>query len=325
METSDDRAAAQWVDDRFAGVVVPSDQQPDPRRVFDRILARHEQRRRRRRTLLYAGCSAIAVLLVIGALPSTRLVAQRVWKKLQAATGVAVVREPEPDITAQGALHFEYTSPKEPAEEVRTVEEAAERAGFVPRLPNWRELGEQSGPGEMRLGVSGARSARIKINVLRLRQVVRQQRNKDVDIPDAWDGVELVSEISPTILAAFGNDHILLTQSLPFAVSVPAGFDLDQLWDLLDPDWRRKFEPNKVAAALPPDVDVDVQQVTLKSGKGTLIKNNTDHETGTFACFFCPVQPHELVLIWFVPDREYALRSDSLTAEEAIRLANAIR
>src|SRR5437870_9473861 len=80
METSDDRAAAQWVDDRFAGVVVPSDQQPDPRRVFDRILARHEQRRRRRRTLLYAGCSAIAVLLVIGALPSTRLVAQRVWK-----------------------------------------------------------------------------------------------------------------------------------------------------------------------------------------------------------------------------------------------------
>jgi hypothetical protein len=70
---------------------------------------------------------------------------------------------------------------------------------------------------------------------------------------------------------------------------------------------------------------VDARHVVLKSGRGTLVKNNSDHEAGTSACFFCPVAAHELVLIWYVPDRQYTLRSDTLNEDEAVRLANAIK
>jgi hypothetical protein len=263
---------------------------------------------------------------VLAALPAGRLIAQRVWQRLT-GTGIAVLRSNDDSKFQASFLHWQIINPAEPAQQVDNIDEAARLAGFVPRLPDWTLFGDQ--PAHVTLGVLGSYGSRITIDVAGLRDAVRKKGLRDVSIPQSWDGTAFVSEIGPTVFAFFDR-QISLRQTPPTALKVPPDFPFTEWLALLDrlgevpAAERAKIRIGDVVQGIEPDPEIDVHEVQLSSARGVFVKNSSDHETKSH-CLFCPVMPHESVVIWFVPDREFVLRGDRISEEKLIQLANAIR
>jgi hypothetical protein len=212
---------------------------------------------------------------------------------------------------------------------VDTVEEAAKAAGFVPRLPDWNVVGER--PTETRFRVVAAVSARVTIDVNRLRQILREE-GKNFNVPQSWDGAEFISETGAAIIAMF-DDRLMVAQYPPTEARVPAGFPLAQIRNvrkLLEPgglstEQILRLRTGDVLQGIDPDPEIDAHEVKLKSGRGVFVQNNSSHPTHTQTCFFCPVYPHESVIAWIVPDRQFVVRASYATEELLVRVANSIR
>jgi hypothetical protein len=327
MAISDEDTAA-WTDTRLRELAVPADSQPRQGRVQERLRVRDRQRTIRRRTFAIVAASASAILLLFAVSPSSRLVAQRVWRKLRPPKDIVVVRqEDDPRIWEGGFLHWEYLQPFEPAQHVETLGEAAKLAGFKPRLPDWNILGQR--PTEVRFGVIPRSAARVTIDAKRLREML-QEKGRKFDVPQAWDGAQFISESGPTIVAIYDGGSVMLAQQPPNETRVPADIPLAQIWSLfeappgLSTEAVRRLTEEGVLQGIDPDPEIDVHDVQLKSGHAIFVKNNSDHETRTRTCFFCPVYPHQSVIVWIVPDRQFVLRADHVDEESLVRLANAI-
>jgi hypothetical protein len=327
METSDDKNHTAWLNDRLKALIDPAVAQPKEDRVLERLQIRSRQRTSKRRTLLVASVSLLLVVLLLAALPAGRLIAQRVWQRLT-GTGIAVVRVNEDRSMFEGGfIHWQTIQPAEPAQQVDNIDEAAKLAGFVPRLPDWTVLGDR--PRNIDLFVLGVSGARMTLDAAGLRDALRKKGIRDVTIPQSWDGTEFVSEFGPTVFAGFDR-QILLRQSPPSPLKVPPDFPYAELMALFDrmsdmpAAERAKIRVGDVLQGIEPDPEIDVHEVRLSSGRGVFVKNTSDHETKSH-CYFCPVLPHESVVVWFVPDREFVLRGDRLSEEMLIQVANAIR
>lgn len=75
-------------------------------------------------------------------------------------------------------------------------------------------------------------------------------------------------------------------------------------------------------AVVPADAKSRFRDVSLKSGHGLLFENDTDQDERQ-KCSFCP-GPYERVLTWAASDRVFQLRSQTMTVEQIIALANSI-
>lgn len=329
MGTSDEKTAAEWVNNRLAELKDAAGSIPSPANVHERLSQRIRRSALRRRVFVFAAVSLSVLVLVLAALPSTRLVAQRVWIKLRPRGIVVVRKEDDPKIWEGGFLHWDYSPPAEPLTPwLEDINEAAIAAGFVPRLPDWKLFGEK--PSEIRFRTFGASSGRVTVDATRLRQALREQGKTQFNVPESWDGLQFVFENGPGVVADF--DRITFVQQPPSTTSVPAGISgLDKLWTLLETpagglsaEQRLRLKMGGVLQGIEPDPHIEVHDVGLKSGPGVFAQNNSDHETRTRTCFFCPIKPHESVVAWIVPDRQFIVRGYWLEEKVLLRFADSI-
>jgi hypothetical protein len=259
-----------------------------------------------------AACVACVAVLV---LPAPRAFAQRLWDRLFLGR-VEVVRINFDDLPAE-LLRWEIVGWSGKPTIVADASAASRTAGFEPRLPRPGILRD-----EPKLFLTGSTTARIRLSVRDLEAGLRSAGASEVDVPPSWEGATLAVRISPILIAEY--PEISLTQSLPIAVDIPAGFEmvrfLQTLFRIAGMEPRvaahlsEKFAVNPTwFLGIPQDEAVEVREVQLASGPGMLIEDFDDAG-----------QTERIALVWNAPDRIYAV-SGKISRELAVSIANSIR
>jgi hypothetical protein len=204
-----------------------------------------------------------------------------------------------------------FADPVPDAEPVNSLSDATMRVGFTARLPKSDKT--------PRFAVVAPVGEQMKINVVELRQALSDAKAGDVTVPESWDGVIIDLHQPPGIFADFGN--FFMVQAPQLTLSVRAGFPLDQFTEvfcrLLGMDaaqsrtMRQTFATTPMAFfPIPRRYDMDVHQVKLRTGSGTLFQNAS--------------KQGELALAWSDADRTYFL-SGQLTEAEAVAAADSVQ
>ena len=209
------------------------------------------------------------------------------------------------------SLRAIFADPSPRAEPVDTVDQAAARAGFTPRLPKSSDKPE--------LGVMDSIRGEATIKIAEINAALHDSNIPDVAIPKEWDGVSIGIQQPPGILADYGA--FILTQAPPLKLTVPSGFPLDRFMEVISrvlginakdaSTIREKFTAS--AALFFPigkRFDMDIHEVRLNSGSGMLLQNGD--------------KIGELALAWSTADRTYFI-TGQLTEQQAIEVANSIQ
>jgi hypothetical protein len=204
-----------------------------------------------------------------------------------------------------------FADPAPSAEPVATQDEAAARAGFAPRLPKSTDKPE--------FGIMDSVNGQVVINIAELNEALDKSKVSDLSIPKEWDGVVIKIQQAPGILADYGG--FLIMQAPPLTLTVPSGFPLDRFIEVIfrivginakdAAALREKFAAN--AAAFFPigaRYEMDIHEVRLNSGSGTLLQNAD--------------KVGELAFAWSSADRSYFL-SGQLTEPQVVEIANSIQ
>jgi hypothetical protein len=204
-----------------------------------------------------------------------------------------------------------FADPVPDAEVVNSLNDATMRVGFTARLPKSDKMPQ--------FGVVAPVGEQMKINVAELRKALADANATEVTVPDSWDGVTIDLHQPPGVFADFGNFFMVQAPLLRF--SVPAGFPLDQFAEVfcrvlgMDATQARAIRQTFAATPMaffpiPRRYDMDVHQVKLRTGSGTLFQNGS--------------KQGELALAWSDADRTYFL-SGQLTEAEAIATADSVQ
>jgi hypothetical protein len=316
----------KWVNERLKGLARPSGWLPDADlglvhfHRFERIA----RRRRLQRTVAVAGLILSILFLSV---PATRGIARQLLDYFYMRSPEAV-RSTMP--RAERPLFImEYSSPPGIERFVPDVIEARQEAGFEPRLPPM--LAEQIAMGLAVLKVGSPIDARITIHVDELTAALKRRGVDGVNVPRDWDGITIGYHLDHSILVAFLGGT--LAQSLRTSLVTPRGFPLIDFTEIalqaagLSPadahNARNLFADSGGAFSIvPSDAKSRFREVPLKQGHGLLFENDTDEDERR-KCSLCP-GPHERVLTWTVSDRIYLLRSQTMTVDQVIELANSI-
>lgn len=196
------------------------------------------------------------------------------------------------------------------ARPVASIEEAGRQLAFVPRLP-MRKMPE--------LLITDPVRGQATIAVADLIQALQQSKIEDMSVPQVWNGVTVGLQQGAGLIADYGE--FFIAQAPPMTLDAPAGFALDQLFEVLfriaginladARNVRRKFAADPaVYFPIPPRYDMDIREVQLASGSGLLLQNAD--------------KGGELAFMWSTTDRSYFL-SGLMTEDEAIALANSLK
>ena len=316
----------EWVDACLAELAPPPDWQPNPDLGLA-YLRSYERRAKQRRVVQRGAALAILITFILAlTVPATRGIARQLLDRFYMRTPEAV-RSTTPRSEPQLFI-MEYSSPPFIGRFVSSVAEAQKEAGFSPLLPPI--LVEQIASGLAVLKVSGPIDAHITITVRDLMAAL-QRRGIGAKVPRDWDGVEIGYHLGPGILVAFLGGT--LGQSRRPALITPPGFPLIDFTEIaleaagLTPseahNARNMLADSGGAFSLvPSDAKSNFHDVSLKSGRGLLFENDTENDERQ-KCSFCP-GPHELVLTWAASDRIFQLRSQTMTIDQVVTLANSI-
>jgi hypothetical protein len=204
-----------------------------------------------------------------------------------------------------------FADPVPDGEPVGSLEEAAKRAGFTPRL--------LSGKTPERIFVTNAVSEEAKFSVAILTGILREAKAGNVTVPADWDGVVIRLQQPRGILIDYGDFYI--AQASPSTISAPPGFPLAQSMEILframgisadaARGLRDQFAAN-ASAYLPiaPRFDMDIRQVPMAAGPGLLLQNAD--------------KGGELAFMWSVGDRSYFL-TGLIGEEQAIAVAKSFQ
>jgi hypothetical protein len=321
--------AGNWVYERMA-LLTASSAGPHAEDV-DAALVRYrsyERTAKRRRQVRRASALAVVIVLVLAfAAPGTRGVARELWDRFYMRSPEAV----RVAIPSSGRSTFidAMISAAPPARFVADAAEAGELAGFAPRLP--AALGDQLASGLAVLKVSGPIDVESRIHADKLVLSLHRRGIYDVNVPGEWDGVRISYHVGAGIIVAFlgGTFAQAMTPSIitppRFAIIAyteaalrAAGLSASDAHNA-----RNLFvESGGGFAIVPSDARSRFRQVPLRTAQGLLFENDTD-EDERGRCSFC-AGPHELVLTWAEADRVFQLRSQTMTVNQAIELANAV-
>jgi hypothetical protein len=299
MENPDHKA---WVQSRIELLAAPADWEPDLERALARLRSRGEanrmSRRALRRMLLGAGV-VLGLFIAATALPRMAVLAQTAveqWHPFeQAWNWVTVVwRGPVLLLANPGAaLGIEQVNgPGEP-QPVANAEEAGERVGFAPRLPDSTLLPPP------RLAVYGT-----------------------ITTAANWEGQRLTLEIGTTMTASWqgiaGWSKLLLIQGQLPVITMPPGFDLQDfeigaiglprrrpvpvrfLRLLLG---RATSAPAILSGYLPRQLTA-FKEVELRTGPATFMEECSKREGADL------IRVDRITLLWNVADRVYLLRGE---------------
>src|SRR5260370_27915917 len=154
------------------------------------------------------------LFLILFALQSTQAVA---LKKFE------VVRvNPSGMETRPESLRAIFADPTPGADAIDTVEEAAVRAGFTPRLPKSENKPE--------FGVMPAIHGEATISISELKAALSNAQATDVVVPQDWNNVKITIQQGAGVLADYGD--FLITQAPPLTITAPAGFPLNRFMQI---------------------------------------------------------------------------------------------
>ena len=204
-----------------------------------------------------------------------------------------------------------FADPVPDGEPVDSLDEAAKRAGFAPRM--------LKSPTVVQWVVTDPVNEEAKISVAELMSALREAKITNVSVPEAWNNVIVNLQQSAGVLADYGD--FLIAQAAPLTMNAPVGFSLPQFLEVLfrvlglnasdAGALRQKFAANPSAFfPIPTRYDMDIRQVPLASGTGLLLQNAD--------------KGGELAFMWSAADRSYFL-TGLLTEAQAIATANSLQ
>jgi hypothetical protein len=332
MENKIELETERWVEERMALLAAPEDWEPDAGVARTRFEGRRSARRAtmRRGWLPRAAAVALACLVLLLVIPTTRALTQQLWEWLtlrkvevvqadfQRLRGIwlfpqIIIMEAEEHVPPDGELPSQDHGISEPGPDL-DLTEAAERAGFWPRLPD-----EGVPPDRLMTMDPMVWSATLKASDLELS--LRQAGVDDQPIPKEWDGAQLSMRIGSAIFADWREAGLGIMQHPPITFSAPAGFDFLAYWTAaLRAAGVNRDRARQVAdrIATTPTLllgiaknGLEMREVKLHTGPATLIEH-----TGKSG------RVESVILIWSDADRVYHL--DARSEDQAISAANSI-
>ena len=244
-----------------------------------------------------AAAATVAVCVAVLALPGPRAVAQELWNRF-VLNRIDVVRL---DLSKL-PLHLQVTT-NGLEQTVPNMDEAERKTGFRPYLPSRGVL--YANPD---IRVTGPISVVQTIHVRDLESALGHVRASDVQVPAAWEGMQLRAEIGPVVAANY-PDNVQILQARPVKLSVPSGFALERfaavaLRSIGISLWEARAMAQKFAAHpawwldIPPDAVVNVQEVGLRAGPALLIED-LDQQGGV----------RRATVVWSTSERMYSVSS----------------
>ena len=325
--TNKNTDTSQWVYQRLTGLpAAPGLQDPDLAlnhyRSYERKAKRHL--RMRRAAVVALTVASILILTV----PATRSIARQLFDRFYMRRPEAV-RSNDTAIGTASVFRMEYASPPAAARFVSDIAEARQEAGFDPRLPP--VLIDQIASGLAVLKVSAPIDGQLRIHVDDLIAALRKRGIDDVRIPRNWEGNQIGYHLGMGVSVHFLGG--VLGQSPPPSIITPPGFPIFDFTEIAlraaglsrseAHSARNLFVDSGGAFAIvPADAKSRFREISLKASHGLLFENDTDEDERR-KCSYC-AGPHERVLTWAAPDRVFQLRSQTMTLDQMIGLANSI-
>jgi hypothetical protein len=312
MATNDESYERSRVDEGLEALEAGREFEPDVIRARGRLEERKAVAARRRRQKWAIACSACFILL---ALPWPRAAAQRLWDRL-ALGRVTVVETARRDVPESVIATFtmEDRAPWQ-AERVRDAAEAERLAGFRPALP---PPGVLEGAPELSV-IQKVTLSTLPIRTAEIERALTAAGVSDIQVPREWEGVTLVAEGGPVVVATY-DDGVELMQSASFGLNTPPGFPFGRFMEMAFRVFGRsasearllgeKLAENPALVLHFPEHE-QVIDVALRSGQGVLVVN-PDGSDGI--CFF-----------WNMPDRIFIVSAWQMNQEQAAALANSVR
>ena len=320
MQNAKGTELTPWVEKSVALLAPPADWEPNVRGAHARFEARLRQDRPQSAWKRYWLLGAAAASLVIVALlmnPGTRALAQQLWQWMTLGR-IEVARVDFDSLPEEAAsLRIEaFSKPALPPQIVRDLQEAAQHAGFTPRLPRVGIL-----PGAAQLSVMGPMSFGTVLRAADLELALHRAGVVDETVPPQWDGTRIALQIGATSYAEWPG--VTLTQALPPEVSTPSGFDFGAFTTAvlraagMDREPAQRFGRHAATApalllGIGAEGEVLIREVSLRTGPATLIEDYGDAG-----------QIERVTILWSAPDRVYIL-SGAISAELATAVANAV-
>jgi hypothetical protein len=303
----------------LTSVAPPDDWYPDADAASMRFKARLLRRRRIRRRWFVGFGGALLASLALLLIPGTGVLAEQVWEWLTVGR-IDIVRVDFDNLSDEAeALLPRLVSPPPPPESVANINEAAQRSGFLPRLP-------RAGlpVGAPRLSVTGPMSFGTVVRTNLLTRALQKAGVDDAEIRQGWDGAVLRLDVGAVVTADW--DGMTLVQARPGVLSAPTEFDLAGFASAF---FRAAGVTREMAAFLgqqaasapalllgvAADKPIAVRQIDLGTGPATLLEGLGENG-----------QVQWVMVLWSAPDRVYILTvlGGSVTLERAKTLANSV-
>ncbi len=308
METSN------WVEQRLASLAPPEAWTPDANVALERHRARRQEQWRRGPGIWWKMAMAAGVLVIFALTPPGRGVAQHLWRFL-VLRRVEVVRVDLSGLSDGSSLRARVLQHPGQMTKVADAESARVQAGFTPRLPQPGLLN-----GVPQLSVMGPVTFGTTLKLDDLRQLLSTAGLAGETLPPEWEGASITAQTGGLVMAEWHDSDTMLLQGPPLRVAVPQHFDLRAFTVLCLRGLRvPQAEAERLGARIAKEPawmlpigigqKVDIQEVTLHTGTGTMVYNTDD--------------PSRLTLFWNTPDRIYLL-SGPLGVSLAIAIANRI-
>jgi hypothetical protein len=273
------------------------------------LLARGDFARGRGHGWAWVAATAACLVAMAIAMPEGRLMAQSLWYRF-VVRSFAVVRLDLSRVPLESSI-----SSNGAARSVNGMEEAAQLAGFQPL-----SLAE-CGPGQS--VVTGPMHVTQVVRVAALREALRKVGALDVDVPDAWEGLELHMDLGPMVITEYRGDAQVI-QSRPIALHVPSGLPFERFAEAAFRSagvaaWQASLMASKFARNpawlldVPEGEAVVVEEVAIGASQGLLVEDPKEDKGSRVAVMFGT---------YGTKARIFAVSSDS--RELSLRLARSI-
>ncbi len=314
MDNLNDEELSQWLERRTALAAPPPDWEPNVEIAYTRFQTRQSRSHLLRPYRVLGAVAASLVCVALLSVPSTRALAQQIWSWIT-VDRIEVVRVNFDDLPEE-ALRVRALNKPAPPQVVRSSDEAAHAAGFVPRLPRPGILS-----GMPQLSVLGPMSFGANIKAVDLESALRKAGVSDEAVPGHWEGAQLLLRIGPAIMAEW-ND-VALMQCKPLVLAASSGVEIGAFTTLLlralgmSREAAQRFGHRMTTApalllGIGTEDAVNIRDVNLRTGPATLIEDFGDNG-----------RLERVTILWAVPDRVYVL-SAAIRPDLAISLANEI-
>lgn len=314
--------------------------EPDPQFARDlrERLRRSERRRRFPRPVLRAvavACS-LGVVVALFAIPSVRVSAQALLDLFRVRR-FAAVRFDQSRLNALESIekekgflvfdHEEMIREPGPPRSVPNAQAATGEAGFAVGSPSYL-------PDSLTVDsvlVQGAGAMRFSVSEAKLRSVLDRLDVKGVTVPSGLDGHWVEVKKPPIVIQRFqsSNRRAVLLQALSPEVSVPAGWNIEQLAEIglrilgLDPSEAKRIARTtdwRTTLLVPVPLNATTfRVVTVRGNSGLMIITTGDGPPPA------PGKPKRkgVMVMWSEGDRVFCLRGD-LSAEDLLQMANSV-